>query len=339
LAIAWTRTEFQTIIHGSSVLVFDIGSEEDALMRIGTRGSDLALWQAHHIEALLSERAQITAELVIIESSGDMDQISSLADTGTVGAFTREIESALLRGDIDLAIHSHKDLPTDSPQGLVVGAVPARGPIRDVLVIRPDAHDPDAPGLPLRKDAMVGTGSARRRCQLLAVRPDLQITDLRGNVPTRLGKLARTAPGDWTYDAIILAEAGMVRLGIDVAPMMAVMLDTDRFLPAPAQGALAVQVRAADLNDPAGAMPRALAALHDPAVAACVAAERGVLAAIPGGCNLPLGCLAVQTPNGIHLRSMLERAGHGLVEAEALAPDPGAAATAVLERLLAGDGS
>jgi len=307
-------------------------------MRIGTRGSDLALWQANHIKALLADKAGIAVELVIIESSGDKDQVSSLADTGTVGAFTREIESALLRGDIDLAIHSHKDLPTESPEGLVVGAVPGpRGPIRDVLVMRPEAHDPDAPGLPLRRGAVVGTGSARRRCLLLALRPDLEIIDLRGNVPTRLDKLTGTHPGDWNYDAIILAEAGLVRLEIDPSPMVTAALDAETFLPAPAQGALAVQVRAKDLTELAGAMPGALAALHDAETATCVAAERAVLAAIPGGCNLPLGCLATLCTEGVHLRSALDRAGVGLVRAEAVSPDPAAAAAAVLGRLLGED--
>jgi len=307
-------------------------------MRIGTRGSDLALWQAHHVQGLLRDRAGIDAELVILESKGDLDQVRSLAELGSVGAFTREIESALLEDRIDLAVHSHKDLPTENPEGLVVAAVPARGPIGDVLVVRPEAHDPAAPGLPLRRGARVGTGSARRRAQLLALRPDLEILDLRGNVPTRLAKLTREHPGQWEYDAIILAEAGMVRLGIDPAPMVAVDLDPEAFLPAPAQGALALQVRAADLADPAGVMPRALAALHDAETAACVAAERGVLAALPGGCNLPLGCLASVGRDGIRLRSVLERAGRGLVRAEALAPDPAAAAAAVLALLLADGG-
>ncbi len=260
--------------------------------------------------------------------------MTRLAELGVEGAFTREIESALLKGSIDLAIHSHKDLPTESPAGLVVGAVPDRGPVRDALVMRPEAHDPQAPGLPLRRGAVVGTGSARRRCQLLALRPDLEITDLRGNVPTRLDKLAGRQPGDWNYDAIMLAEAGLVRLKIDPAPMLAVMLDVDAFLPAPAQGALAVQVRAADLTAIDGPLPAALAALHHAETATCVAAERTVLAALPGGCNLPLGCLATLRPEGVHLPAVLDRAARGLVHAEALAPDPVAAATAVLDSLL-----
>jgi hydroxymethylbilane synthase len=301
-------------------------------MRIGTRGSDLAMWQAHHVQRLFHDRAGIDSELVIIESTGDRNQVSRLAELGVEGAFTAELELALLDGRVDLAVHSHKDLPTDSPEGLVVAAVPPRGPIRDVLVIRPEAHDPDAPGLPIKRGAKVGTGSARRMAQLMARRPDLVLEDLRGNVPTRLAKLARTHEGDWTYDAIVLAEAGLVRLEIDPAPMIVALLETDVILPAPAQGALALQVRAADLADPEAELPRALGRIHDAETAACVAAERGVLAAIPGGCNLPLGCLAQVTPDGVELSAVLDVSGRGLMRARALAPHPAAAARAVLSQ-------
>lgn len=304
-------------------------------MKIGTRGSDLAMWQAHHVQRLLSDRAGITADLVVMESSGDRDQATRLSELGVEGAFTREIEAALLEGRIDLAVHSHKDLPTDSPSGLVVAAVPARGPVRDVLVVRPEAHEPDAPGLPLRLGARVGTGSARRMSQLLACRPDLQIEDLRGNVSTRLDKLAGRHAGDWNYDAIMLAEAGLVRLDIDPAPLVVAMLEVDTIVPAPAQGALALQVRASDLADPDSPLPRALARIHDPDTAACVAAERGVLAALPGGCNLPLGCYAHLTTDGIALSAVLDRPGLGLVGAHALAPHSAAAAAAVLAVLTA----
>jgi len=306
-------------------------------MRIGTRGSDLALWQAHHVQRLLQERAGVTAELEIIESSGDRNQVTRLSELGVEGAFTRELELALLDGRIDLAVHSHKDLPTDSPEGLVVACVPGRGPVRDALVIRPEAHDPDAPGLPLRRGARVGTGSARRVAQLRARRPDLTLEDLRGNVPTRLAKLARTHPGDWMYDAIVLAEAGLVRLDIDPSPLLVVLLDTSVMVPAPAQGALALQVRALDLTDPAAELPRALARIHCAETAACVAAERTVLAALPGGCNLPLGCLARVTTDGVELSAVLDVAGRGLVRARALAPDPVAAALSVLSILTRGD--
>ncbi|MEZ4387927.1 MAG: hydroxymethylbilane synthase [Candidatus Krumholzibacteriia bacterium] len=306
-------------------------------MWIGTRGSALALWQAHHVQRLLQERAGVQAELEIIESSGDLNQVTRLSELGVEGAFTRELEVALLDGRVDLAVHSHKDLPTDAPDGLVVACVPGRGPVRDVLVIRPEAHDPDAPGLPLRRGARVGTGSARRISQLRARRPDLVLEDLRGNVPTRLAKLARTHPGDWHYDAIVLAEAGLVRLELDPSPQLVVPLETSVLLPAPAQGALALQVRARDLTDPAAELPRALARIHCAETAACVAAERTVLAARPGGCNLPLGCRAHLTTDGVELSAVLDVVGRGLVRARALAPDPVAAAHAVLDILTRGD--
>ncbi len=305
-------------------------------MRIGTRGSDLALWQARHIQRLLAERAGFAAELIILESRGDRLGDRSLAELGGVGAFTSELEAALLAGEIDIAVHSHKDLPTTSPAELVVAAVPARGPVRDVLIVRPEAYDPARPGLPLRAGAHLGTGSLRRRCQALALRPDLAVSDLRGNVPTRLAKLARRHPGDWTYDAIILAEAGLVRLALDVAPLVPHVLPVETMLPAPAQGALAVQVRAADLDGADQALRGAVATLHDRATADCVAAERAVLAALPGGCNLPLGCLAEVGPAGIALRAVLDRPGRGLVRASAESLVPEIAAAAVLSVLTDG---
>ena len=306
-------------------------------MRIGTRGSDLALWQARHVQRLLAGTAELATEIVILASRGDRDAERSLADLDGVGAFTGELEAALLAGEVDIAVHSHKDLPTAARPGLVVAAVPARGPVRDCLIMRPEAYDPGAPGLPLRRGVEVGTGSMRRRSQALALRPDLKISGLRGNVPTRLAKLARRHPGDWTFDAIILAEAGLARLELDVAPLIAHPLPVELMLPAPAQGALAVQVRAADLAGPASILARALSCLHDAATAACVAAERAVLAALPGGCNLPLGCLAEATPAGIALRAVLERKGRGLVRASAVGPTPTAVAAEVLA-ILTGDG-
>jgi hydroxymethylbilane synthase len=303
-------------------------------MRIGTRGSDLALWQARHVQRLLSECAGFATELVILESRGDQILDRSLAELGGVGAFTSELEAALQAGEVDIAVHSHKDLPTSSPDALTVAAVPGRGPVRDFLIVRPEAYDPAAEGLPLRQGAHVGTGSLRRRCQALALRSDLVISDLRGNVPTRLAKLARTHHDPWTYDAIILAEAGLVRLGLDVAPLVVHALPVEIMLPAPAQGALAVQVRRADVADPGSRFTLALAALHHLPTARCVTAERLVLAAIPGGCNLPLGCLATLAQDEITLRAVLERDGRGLVHAEAVAAEPAEAATTVLARLL-----
>jgi hydroxymethylbilane synthase len=294
-------------------------------IRLGTRGSDLALWQAHHVRDLLAARAGIAAEIVVIDTQGDLDQSRALAALGSQGVFTKELESALLAGRVEVAVHSHKDMPTDSPAELEVAAIPRRGPIRDTLVVRADAAYPFATG------ACVGTGSARRRAQLLAARPDLDIVDLRGNVPTRLAKLARTHPGDWPYDAIVLAEAGLVRLGIDPAPHRVVWLDPRDMVPAPAQGALALQIR----RDAPAEVRHALTFLHDGATATAVQAERAVLAGLRGGCNLPLGCHAVVEGGRIRLLSVLGRDDGTLARVEVTGDTPGAAAQAALDALRA----
>jgi hydroxymethylbilane synthase len=294
-------------------------------LRLGTRGSDLALWQAHHIRDLLASRAGVTAEIVIIDTQGDLDQTRALSALGSQGVFTKELENALLAREVDVAVHSHKDMPTAAPDGLEVVAVPARGPIRDTLVVRADAAYPLAPG------ACVGTGSARRRVQMLAARPDLRIEDLRGNVPTRLAKLARTHPGDWPYDAILLAEAGLVRLGLDPAPHRVILLDPRELVPAPAQGALALQVR----TDAPAALRAALSHLHHEPTARTVGAERAVLAGLRGGCNLPLGCHAVLEGGRIRLLSVLGRDDGTLTRVEVTHDTPEAAAEAVLARLRA----
>jgi hydroxymethylbilane synthase len=294
-------------------------------MRLGTRGSDLALWQAHHVRDLLALRAGVTAEIVVIETQGDLDQARALSALGSQGVFTKELENALLAREVDVVVHSHKDMPTAAVDHLEVVAVPPRGPIRDGLVVRADADFPLAPG------ACVGTGSARRRVQMLAARPDLTIADLRGNVPTRLAKLARTRPGDWSYDAILIAEAGLVRLRLDPAPHRLVLLDPREFVPAPAQGALALQVR----TDVDPAVRAALGNLHDEPTAAAVRAERAVLAGLRGGCNLPLGCHAVRDGNRIRLLSVLGRDDGTLARVEVTGDTPEAAAAAVLDRLRA----
>ncbi len=294
-------------------------------IRLGTRGSELALWQAHHVRDLLASRAGVNADIVIIETEGDLDQARALSALGSQGVFTKELENALLAREVDVAVHSHKDMPTASPPDLEVVAIPTRGPIRDGLVVRADAAFPLPPG------ARVGTGSARRRVQLLAARPDLDIVDLRGNVPTRLAKLARTHPGDWSYDAILLAEAGLVRLGLDPAPHRVVLFDPRELVPAPAQGALALQVR----TDVVPGVRAALSHLHDEATAAAVRAERAVLAGLRGGCNLPLGCHAVLDGDRIRLLSVLGRDDGTLARVEVTGDTPEAAAQAVLDQLRA----
>lgn len=244
-------------------------------MRLGTRGSPLALWQARAVAALLRERADAEVEIVTIRTSGDRDAHASLAAPGDIGFFTKEIEDSLLRGAIDLAVHSMKDLPTTMPAGLALGAVPLREQPFDVLVTRDGASLESLP-----QGARVATSSPRRRAQLLAVRRDLAIVEIRGNVETRLSKLDTGA-----CDAIVLAHAGLARLGL-AARRATVSLPTDRLVPAPGQGAIAVQIRAED-----AATARAAAAIDDAVARATTGAERAFLAALGGGCRVPIGAL------------------------------------------------
>lgn len=277
---------------------------------IGSRGSDLALWQARHVQQLLAARGGHASRIQIIQTAGDRLADVRLTSIEGKGFFTKELEEALQRREIDLAVHSHKDLPTISPERLGIVAVVERGPVEECLVVRPEVWD-EAQAVPLREGARVGTGSARRAAQLLALRPDLQLGDLRGNVPTRLRKLAA---GE--HDAIVLARAGLVRLGLDVAPHRLRVFSPDIFVPAPAQGALAVQARlAAGDGKPAAAegtltaadaaLAAAVSPLHHAPTARAVAAERLLLAACGGGCNLPLGANAVLAGERIRLTAVL----------------------------------
>jgi hydroxymethylbilane synthase len=237
---------------------------------IGSRGSQLALWQAHHIAGRL-EALGIPTRIQVIKTTGDQMQTASLTLEGGKGLFTKEIEEALIGGGIDLAVHSLKDLPTEHPRGLVLAAIPEREDPRDALVGKRLAD------LPL--GARIGTSSSRRRAQLLLLRPDLTVEPVRGNVDTRLRKLAAGQ-----YDAIALAAAGLKRLGLD--GHIAQLFEPAEFCPAPGQGALAVQTRA---NDEAFA---SCSQLDHAATAAEVRAERAALSALGGGCQLPIGAFA-----------------------------------------------
>jgi hydroxymethylbilane synthase len=306
------------------------------MLTIGTRGSDLALWQAHHVRKLVQQVAGLEVGIRVVATTGDRDRKRPLEELGSVGVFTREIEDALLAGEIDIAVHSHKDLPTVSPPGLVVAAVPARGPVRDSLLVHPRAHEPAAAALPLVIGARIGTGSARRRAQLHERRPDLRLADLRGNVPTRVARLRDTeeAAAAEPLDAIVLAEAGLARLAIDPGPLRLCVLEPELMVPAPAQGALAIQVRA-DALGPDGRTPlaTALAPLNDAATVRAVTAERQVLAALEGGCQLPLGAHARIDGDDVHLIAVLGRADGSVRRAGARGPEPLAVADRVLEQL------
>lgn len=261
-------------------------------LRLGTRGSQLARWQADWVAGEL-RRLGHDVELIEIVTRGDAERDRAVEDIGTRGVFTKEIQRALLAGDIDLGVHSLKDLPTEPVDGLMIGAVPVRASAADVLVANPHL-DEAQPGLSeslgnspelrgqaeltlLPHGARVGTGSMRRRAQLLHVRPDLCISDVRGNVDTRLRILDAGQ-----FDAIVLAEAGLRRLGL--ASRISCVLSIELMLPAAGQGALGVECRADDPSTRA-----AVASLDDPATRIAVTAERALLAHLRGGCMAPIG--------------------------------------------------
>jgi hydroxymethylbilane synthase len=306
----------------------------DGPLRLGTRGSDLALTQSGSVAAAL-RRLGADVELVVIRTAGDRSSAPSFASIGPQGVFVREIEQALLAGNIDLAVHSYKDLPTRSPPDLLVAAVPERADPADVLLVRSDSLDDSRdPFIPLGTGARVGTASARRSAWLRHYRDDLEIASLRGNVPTRIGRLHERR-----YDAIVLAAAGLERLR-PAADEPATMLDgitvrrlePREFVPAPAQGALAVQCRAADAE-----IVALLEHIDDAASHATVRIERAALAEAEGGCEVAFGAHCVADAAGFTLTTMLER--DGLIGAAAVSGDDvaalGAAGWAALARTFA----
>jgi hydroxymethylbilane synthase len=244
---------------------------------IGSRGSDLALWQAHFVEAEL-QKLGCTVEISIIKTQGDAIQHLSFDKLEGKGFFTKEIEDALLNQSIDLAVHSHKDLETNPPAGLKISCVSYRANPSDLLLVRKDAVD-KAKIWQLKDGATVGTSSARRKSQVLRARPDVILSDLRGNVPTRIDKLRQGL-----YDAILLAKAGVDRLQLDLSEFVEVELDPTEFIPAPAQGVLGLQIRENDR-----ALHALLQAMNHPEVQEKINLERAVLNKLQGGCQLPLG--------------------------------------------------
>jgi hydroxymethylbilane synthase len=255
-------------------------------VRIGTRGSALALWQAHLVRALLVRAwPTLTVEIEVMKTQGDTTLDTPLPQIGGKGVFTAELEAALRSGAIDLAVHSLKDLPTEESAGLIIGAIPERGDPRDALVSRENSTLEALP-----EGAAVGTSSRRRAAQLLALRPDLRLLDIRGNVDTRIRK---ALDADGPYDAIVLALAGLERLGR--AEEASERLPLEVMLPAPGQGALAVQCRAER------ASRNLLAPLNHRATALAATAERAFLAALGGGCAVPVAAHATLAQRRLNL--------------------------------------
>lgn len=254
-----------------------IPAPQSSPLKIGTRGSKLALWQAEFTRSELA-RIGVESELVIIKTQGDLVQHLSFDKLEGKGFFTKEIEDALLRGDIDLAVHSMKDLPTTQPDGLVITAVSYRDNPADWLIIRRESVD-SGKIFKLGEGAIVGTSANRRKAQMTDFRPDVRLKDIRGNVPTRLEKLRS---GD--FDAIFLAAAGVSRLGLDLSDFELVELNPREFVPAPAQGVLAWQAHRDDT-----ATRLILKKIHHPEISSCTNVERKVLQLMEGGCQLPLG--------------------------------------------------
>ena len=280
-------------------------------LRIGTRGSALALWQARSVAKALRDLTLAEPELVIIKTSGDKFQQESFSQIGGKGVFIKELEDALLEEHIDLAVHSMKDVPTELPAGLTIAAIGKREDVRDALLSNSGAGLASLP-----EGARVGTSSLRRQSQLLHARRDLQMLELRGNVDTRIAKLKR---GE--YDAIVLAKAGLDRLGL--SEDISEVLPHDLSLPAAGQGAIGIEARAADAET-----LRVLSGLEHAETRCAVAAERAALAGLGGGCQVPIGAwgrveagkllldVAVLSPDGS--RRLWEKDSGAPADAEAI---------------------
>ncbi|HMZ69778.1 MAG TPA: hydroxymethylbilane synthase, partial [Chitinophagales bacterium] len=269
---------------------------------IGTRGSKLALWQANYTQQILSKH-NIEAEIKIIQTKGDASQTwnTSFDKLEGKGFFTKELEEALLNNDIDLAVHSCKDLPTVFPDGLTISAYSKRANPFDVLLINKEKVDVTLP-LKLKTDAIVGTSSSRRKAQLLSYRKDITIKDIRGNVPTRISKLE-----NGEFDAILLAQAGIDRLEIDISKFEIVPLEAPMFIPAAAQGILAYQIRENDER-----MRQLTTCLHDENDAEISTLERKILNAFDGGCQVPLAIYVKKEADWNHVWISLAQSWNGM---------------------------
>jgi hydroxymethylbilane synthase len=258
---------------------------------IGSRGSELALWQSNLVKSQLQKLfPELRVEILILKTKGNKIPDSFVPRIGAKGIFTREIDEALLEGRIDISVHSLKDLPTKIPEGLKVGAILEREDVHDVFISHPQKLHRSLDELP--RGARVATGSLRRKCQLLYYRPDLEIVDIRGNVPTRLQKLDTSS-----WDGLILAKAGLARL--NMTDRITETIPTDILLPAVGQGAIAVEVRSSDQK----VMSLVATVNHEP-TATATQAERILLESLKGGCQVPIGAYA-RTMNGAFVMDAL----------------------------------
>ena len=294
------------------------------VLKLGTRGSRLALWQAHAVADLL-QRHGASVEIVVIRTSGDRLQTAPMTEEGTKHLFVKEIEDALLRGDVDLAVHSAKDMPGHLPAGLEIAATLPREDPRDAIVVQGDiAGDLASVLAHLGDRPRIATSSVRRRAQLAPLLPGASFTPIRGNVDTRLKHL-----DEGRHDALVLAAAGMRRLG--VGDRISAALPFDLCVPAPGQGIIAIEVRAGD-----DAARAALLPLHDAHTGAALAAERALVAALGGGCQLPLGGVAVHDRGELEMQAIvMSLDGHEVVRTRRRGPasDPEALGRQVADDL------
>lgn len=270
---------------------------EQRILRIGTRGSALALRQSNWVADRIRERHPgVSVELAVIKTKGDIMQDVALVKIGGKGVFVKEIEEALLRGEVDLAVHSMKDMPAELPEGLAIAVTPKREDPRDVLISRGNVKFER-----LRRGSRIGTGSLRRRCQLVAIYPDLEIVPLRGNLDTRIRKVETE-----NLDGIVVAAAGIRRMGW--MDRVTQFLPVETILPAAGQGVLALETRAGD-----GATREALVFLNDPVTWAEAGAERAFLQRLGGGCQVPVAAFAKREGNEIVIRGLISNLDGRLV--------------------------
>src|SRR5579875_124754 len=293
---------------------------ERAVLRLGTRKSPMAMAQSGLVARSITEQTGYRVELVGVTTHGDVSR-AQVAQIGGTGVFVSALRDRLLDGDVDLAVHSLKDLPTGQPDGITLAAVPARDDPRDALIARDGAKLADLP-----PGARIGTGSPRRAAQLLLLRRDVRCVPIRGNADTRLGKV-----GAGELDAVVLAYAGLTRIGrLDAVSQV---FEPEDMLPAPGQGALAVECRAADVR-----LAGLLAAVDDPLSRAAVTAERTVLAVLEAGCHAPVGAYAAGTAEHLHVEAAVIAADGSQALRERLrgrSADAGRLGHDIADRLLA----